>query len=202
MSELPAAVEELAERLGRSGWVTGLLAAGSLATGDHVPGVSDLDLVAVVDGPVGAARVSELAELHRGLDEGRGAGIDRGCVYVDSDQRLDRQARHPAMSDDEVRDAARAELLGCWGWAARRPCMWVDPVIADLGLTSMARARHTLAAGDLLTKSRAIDEAGAPGWLRDQLRARRRGEDVRSPRLRTAFIAWRDARRTVVQARS
>lgn len=107
----------------------------------------------------------------------------------------------PAMTDDEVRDAVRAELVGYWAWAARRPWMWVDPVIADLGLTSMARARHTLATGELLTKTRAVEDAGAPGWLRDQLRARRRGQDVRSPRARTAVIAWRDARRTVARAR-
>ena len=107
----------------------------------------------------------------------------------------------PAMSDDEVRDAARAELTGYWAWAARRPILWLNPVMADLGLTSMARGRHALATGELLTKTVAIERADAPPWLIDQLRARRRGEDVSSPRLRTARIAWRDARRTVAQAR-
>ena len=37
-------------------------------------------------------------------------------------------------------------------------------------------------------------------WLRQQVGARRRGEPVVSPRVRTAFIAWRDARRTVARA--
>jgi hypothetical protein len=106
----------------------------------------------------------------------------------------------PAMSDDEVRDAARAELTGYWAWVARRPIVWLDPVMADLGLTSVARGRHALATGELLTKTVAIERADAPPWLIDQLRARRRGEDVSSPRLRTALIAWRDARRTVAQA--
>jgi hypothetical protein len=106
----------------------------------------------------------------------------------------------PPMSDDDVRAAARAELTGYWAWAARRPRMWLNPVIADLGLTSMARGRHTLSTGELLTKTRAIEQADAPGWLIDQLGARRRGEAVASPRLRTAVIAWRDARRTVAQA--
>jgi len=100
----------------------------------------------------------------------------------------------PAMSDDDVRAAARAELTGYWTWAARRPWLWLDPIIADLGLTSMARGRHTLATGELLTKTRAVERAAAPAWLIDQLRARRRGEDITSPRLRTALIAWRDAR--------
>ncbi len=105
------------------------------------------------------------------------------------------------MSDDDVRAAARAELTGYWTWAARRPWLWLDPIIADLGLTSMARGRHTLATGELLTKTRAVERAAAPAWLIDQLRARRRGEDITSPRLRTALIAWRETRQTVARAR-
>ncbi|GAA4558001.1 hypothetical protein GCM10023193_11390 [Planotetraspora kaengkrachanensis] len=105
------------------------------------------------------------------------------------------------MSDHDVREAARAELAGYWTWAARRPWLWLDPVIADLGLTSMARGRHTLANGELLSKTQAVEQADAPAWLIDQLRARRRGEDITSPRVRTALIAWRDARRTVARAR-
>ena len=221
------------------GWVTDLLVGGSLATGDYAPGISDLDLVALVDGPVDTTRQVVLAELHRGLDEGTGLGLKLGCVYVDRARLLDLEALHPtwshgslvqrilsgvaraelvrhgyavfgrapldvlpAMSADDVREAARAELTGYWTWAARRPTLWLDPVIADLGLTSMARGRHTLATGELLTKTRAIEQADAPAWLIDQLRSRRRGEDVASPRVRTALIAWRDARRTVARARS
>ena len=52
--------------------------------------------------------------------------------------------------------------------------MWLDPVITDLGLTSMARGRHAMSTGELLTKTRAVEEADAPEWLVDQLRARRR----------------------------
>lgn len=107
----------------------------------------------------------------------------------------------PRMSGEQVREAARAELTGYWAWAARRPWMWLDPVIADLGLTSMARGRHALATGELMSKSRAVEKADAPSWLVDQLRARRRGDDVISPRLRTALIAWRDARHTLARAR-
>ena len=234
MGDLPPAVVELAERLQALGWVRDLLVAGSLATGDHVVGVSDIDLVAVVDGPVDAGRLTALTAVHRGLDTGAGAGADLGCVYVDSARRLDPALRHPtwthgamtrrvlsgitraelvrhgftvagraprelfpAMSADDVRAAARAELSGYWTWAARRPWLWLDRWLPDLSLTSMARARHTLATGDLLTKTRAVEEAAAPGWLLDQLRARRRGEHVTSPRLRTALIAWDDTRRTI-----
>lgn len=238
MEESPPVVEELGARLRQLGWVSDLWVGGSLATGDYTAGVSDLDLAAVVDGPVDDRRRTTLAELHRDLDGGLGAGLDLGCVYVHGASVLDPAVRHPTwthgsmvervlsgvaraelvrhgyavlgrppldvlpgMSDDDVREAARAEVCGYWAWAARRPRMWLNPVIADRGLTSMARGRHTLATGELLTKSAAIEQANAPGWLIEQLRARRRGEDVTSPRFRTAVIAWRDARRTVATAR-
>jgi hypothetical protein len=140
--------------------VSDLLVAGSLATGDYVPGVSDLDLVAIVDGPVDRAREASLVALHGDLDQGAAAGADLGCVYVDEGSVADTSALHPtwthgqlvrrtlsavtraelvrhgfavygrppsallpAMSDDQVRDAARAELCGYWAWAARRPRM-------------------------------------------------------------------------------
>jgi hypothetical protein len=217
--------------------VADLLVAGSLATGDYVPGVSDLDLVALTEGPVGRARQEVLTGLHRELDHGVAMGLDLGCVYVDAGRLADAAALHPTwthsslvhrilsgvtraelvrhgfavlgrppsavlpdMTDDDVRRAARAELCGYWARAAGRPLMWLNPVIADLGLTSMARGRHALETGQLLTKTQAVEQADAPAWLRAQLRARRRGEPVVSPRTRTALIAWRDARRTVARA--
>jgi hypothetical protein len=229
----PPAVEEFGRQLRRLGWVSDLLVAGSLATGDYVPGVSDLDLVALVDGPVDDGRRAALVALHHSLDAGPAAGLDLGCVYVDAGRCADVTAEHPTwthgrlvqrvlsgitraelvrhgfalfgrtprevlppMSVDDIRQAARAELTGYWAWAARRPLMWLSPVIADLGLTSMARGRYALRTGSLLTKSAAAQQADAPAWLIDQMRARRRGEIVISPRLRTAYIAWRDARRT------
>ena len=213
------------------------LVAGSLATGDYVPGVSDLDLVALAEGPVGPARQEALAGLHRELDRGLAQGLDLGCAYVDANRLSEAEALHPTwthgllvqrilsgvtraelvrhgfavlgeppalvlpgMTDDDVRQAARAELCGYWARAARRPLMWLNPVIADLGLTSMARGRYTLQTGQLLTKTRAIEQAHAPAWLREQLHARRQGEQVTSPRTRTALIAWRDARQTVAWA--
>jgi len=234
---VPPAVRLLGERLEDFDWVTDLLVAGSLATGDYVPGVSDLDLVALTRGPVDPARQEILTSLHRELDQGAAQGLDLGCVYVDSGRLADLGALHPMwthgslvqrglsgvtraelvrhgfavlgrppaavlpeMTDDDIRRAARAELCGYWAHAARRPRWWLNPVIADLGLTSMARGRHALATGQLLTKTQAIEQARAPAWLKDQLRARRRGQPVASPRTRTALIAWRDARRTVAGA--
>jgi Nucleotidyltransferase domain len=238
VNEVPPAVHQLAGRLGGLGWVTDLLVAGSLATGDYIPGVSDLDLVALTAGPVGPARQEILAGLHRELDQAAAKGLDLGCVYVDPGRLADNEALHPTwthgslvqrilsgvtraelarhgfavlgrppaavlpeMTGDDVRRAARAELCGYWAGAARRPLWWLNPVIADLGLTSMARGRHGMRTGQLLTKTAAIEQAHAPAWLKDQLRARRQGQQVVSPRIRTALIAWRDARRTVAAAR-
>ncbi|WP_328469223.1 nucleotidyltransferase domain-containing protein [Actinoplanes sp. NBC_00393] len=232
---LPAAVADLGRDLAALGWVTDLFVAGSLATGDYRPGVSDIDLVALTAGP---ARQDTLVALHRRLDAGPARGLNLGCVYVDAGRLADHGARHPTwthgllvqrilsgitraelvrhgqaifgrpprdtlpqMTADDVRAAARAELTGYWAWAARRPWMFRSPVIADLSLTSMARGRHALATGDLLTKTQAVTAAHAPAWLIEQLQARRDGRDVSSPRLRTALIAWRDARRTVAVAR-
>jgi Nucleotidyltransferase domain len=234
---LPPGVAELGVRHRGLGWVSALWVGGSAATGDHLPGISDLDLVALVAGPVDAARQARLSALHADLDRGAAAGAKLGCVYVHDALLHQAGVRHstwthgrmvhrilsgisraelvrhgyavfgrppqdllPAVSDDDVRRAAHAELTGYWRLAANRPWWWLNPVIADLGLTSMARGRHALATGQLLTKTRAVDLAHAPPWLIDQLRARRRGENLTSPRLRTAYIAWRDARRTTTHA--
>lgn len=101
------------------------------------------------------------------------------------------------MTPEDVREAARAELAGYWSSAARRPLMFLRlPAMVDLGLTAMARGRHALATGELLDKSAAIEHVQAPRWLKDDLRARRRGEYVASPRWRAAYAAWCDVRRT------
>ena len=65
------------------------------------------------------------------------------------------------VTDDDVRRAACEELCGYWARAARRPLWWLSPVIADLGLTSMARGRYALETGQLLTKTQAIERADA-----------------------------------------
>ncbi len=232
----PPCVTGLVRLLSRLGWVTDLWVGGSLATGDYISGVSDLDLVAIVDGHADADRTAKLASVHRQLDQGIGSGRNLGCVYVDGARLGDVAATHPMwthgtlvrrslsgiaraellvygyavigrppldvlrpMSPDDVRDAARAELAGYWARAVRHPWWWLDPVMPDLGLTSMARARYAISTGHLLTKTRAIDAAKAPEWYIDHMRARRRGEHVVSPRIRSARIAWSDARRTVAQ---
>ena len=234
----PTVVAEFARQVSALGWVGDLWVGGSLAAGDHRPGVSDLDLVAVVDGPLDASRVARLTVLHRAADRGFAAGAALGCVWVEQARLADAQVRHPTwthgalvrrrlsgiaraelvafghavlgrgpgallapMTPDDVRRAAREEVTGYWAWAARRPWLWLAPGLADLGLTAMARARHTVRTGELLTKTRAIEQVAGPARLVGELRARRRGEAGRSPRLATGWLAWRDARRTVAAIR-
>jgi hypothetical protein len=67
----PPVVDRLADQLTALGWVTDLLVAGSLATGDYTAGISDLHLVAVVDAPLDPTRQAHLSVIHRHLDGGR-----------------------------------------------------------------------------------------------------------------------------------
>jgi nucleotidyltransferase-like protein len=234
----PPGVTEFGDALRPLAWVTALWVGGSAASGDHRLGVSDLDLVALVDGPVDDERQAILRTLHTALEAGAAHGLDLGCVYVDATRVLDVEVPHPTwthgnlvqrilsgisraelvrhgwtvfgpaptavlptMSDDDVRRAAHAELTGYWTRAARRPWWWFDPALAELGPSAMARGRHTLRSGQLLSKSDAVEVADVPPWLIAMLRARRRGELVALPRLRTAMVTWRDARRTTAAAR-
>ncbi len=211
-----------------------LWVGGSLATGDYVPGVSDLDLVAVTSQLLTGEALARVVQIHETLDAGPAEGMDLGCQYVDAERLLDIAAEHPTwthgdlvarrvslvtraelvqhgfavlgpppnqllppVTPDEVRGAARAELAGYWSYAARRPQMFLRlPVLVDLGLTAMARGRHALATGELLTKTAAIEQVLAPRWLKEDLRARRRGENTESPRWRAAYASWQDVRRT------
>jgi predicted nucleotidyltransferase len=237
-NDVHAVVRELASRLEASGVADALWVGGSLATGDYVPGVSDLDLVAVTSERLMGEALAQVAQIHEELDAGLAYGMDLGCQYADAGRLVDVAVEHPTwthgemldrtvslvtraelvlhglpllgpppdellppVTPDGVRDAARAELTGYWSYAARRPRLfWRLPVMVDLSLTAMARARHALAYGELLTKSAAIEQARAPRWLKDDLRARRRGEQRTSPRLRASYVAWGDVRRTTSAA--
>ena len=160
---VPPVVCHLADRLDDLGWVTDLLVAGSLATGDYVPGVSDLDLVALTRGPVGPARQGILASLHRELDRGSAQGLDLGCVYVDAGRLADFGVPHPTWTHG----------------------LLVQRILS--GVTRAELARHGFAV--LGRPPAAVLPEG------------RQGQRVASPRVRTALIAWRDARRTVASAR-
>jgi hypothetical protein len=65
VNHVPPAVTQLADRLVELGWVLDLFVAGSLATGDYVLGVSDLDLVALTARPTDELRQAILTQLHQ-----------------------------------------------------------------------------------------------------------------------------------------
>src|SRR5215813_9568911 len=116
MTASPPALEEFAARLAALGWVSDLLVAGSLSTGDYVPGVSDLDPVALVTGPVDTGRQATLTSLHRRVDEEIGWGLNLGCVYVESTKILNPHLRHPTWTHGQLgrrglSPIARAELV-------------------------------------------------------------------------------------------
>lgn len=145
MREVPRAVTCLADRLSGLRWVRDLFVAGSLANGDYVPGISDIDLVAVVDGPVDGPRLASLVGVHRELDGGAGAGLDLGCVYVSDHSLLERQALHPTWTHGELvrrilSGVTRAELVRRGFEIIGRPPQEVLPPITDDDVRSAARA--------------------------------------------------------------
>src|ERR1700722_4662883 len=155
---MPPAVRHFAGRLDDLGWGTDLLVAGSLATGDYVPGVSDLDLVALTGGPVGPARQEILAGLHRGLDQGAAQGLDLGCVYVDAGRLADLGAPPPrgppgSLAQRSLSGITRAELVRHGFAVLGRPPAAVLPQMTD---DDVRRAARSELWGDW---------AHAPTWL-------------------------------------
>jgi len=106
----------------------------------------------------------------------------------------------PVMSDDDVREAARAELTGTGRGRLGGPGYDSTQSSRTWGLPLWPAVVTRRRRGELLTKAQAVECAVGPAWLVDQLRARHKGEHVPAPRVRAALIAWRDARRTVARA--
>lgn len=166
--------------------VVALWVGGSLATGDYRPGVSDLDLVALVEDGM----PEEVRSLHAAV----APDAKLGCVYVDVATVADVDRPHPTythgiwidrplsaiaraelvqsgyalfgpgpaetlapMTARDVRAAVRADLDGYWRGALHRPWAWLDVDLQDLALTTAARADYTGRTGALITKSAAID---------------------------------------------
>ncbi len=104
--------------------------------GDYTPGISDLDLVALVAGPVDTARQTTLTTVHRRLDEGTGSGLSLGCVYAGNTKILDIHMRHPTGTHGSlVRRAlsgiTRAELVRHGYAVFGRPPRDVFPAMTD-----------------------------------------------------------------------
>ena len=231
------AVDAFLVGLSPVGWASDVWLYGSLATGDHQPCVSDIDLVTLTTRRLGVDDLRRVVDLHQRIDTTVGTGSALGCAYVDVTRLGDRSALHPTwthgrlvrrrlssmvraellthgqvllgrepgavlpvMSDADVRTAALEELSGYWSWAARRPWLFLRPQLADLALLSMARIRHTLATGALVSKTEVIAQVRAPQAVVERI-ARRRTSPGRSfpLALRAGHHAWRDTRRTIAR---
>ena len=165
-----------------------LYAGGSLAAGGYRPGISDLDLCAVVPRDPDE---QVLIDLHRALPDAELLH----CAYVPLGDRLDLRSEHlvwahqelyrrpfgaiaraelfafgitvhgpppaevlPAVDDATVRAAAREELTGYWARVCTEPHLWHQAGYVDHGLTTLARAAATVATGRLITKQEALDD--------------------------------------------
>jgi hypothetical protein len=74
--------------------VLAFYAGGSLATGDFRPGISDLDLVAVVERPLSPTARRDLLALHQSLAAERDDAAKLHCAYVPRDQAAEIGRKH------------------------------------------------------------------------------------------------------------
>lgn len=229
------AVDSLVDGLAAMPVVSDVWLTGSLAIGDHQPGASDIDMVALTTDALARNDLDRIVALHRHIDATSGRGSALGCVYLEVDQLattghqcptwthgqlvqrdlspiaraellahgLALVGRNPRslltpMSGQDVRAAARAELTGYWSWAVARPWLFLETGFADMALVTMARARHTLTTGMLVSKTDALPLVRAPATVVAGVGRRRSKPSRTSPIApRVAHYAWRDTRRTL-----
>lgn len=93
-----------------------LWAHGSLASGDFVPGRSDLDLVALVAAPVTSAQRADLERVHQRLIGADPLAAELHCAYIVSGEQADPGRDHLTWAHQElfarpVSPVSRRELL-------------------------------------------------------------------------------------------
>jgi predicted nucleotidyltransferase len=109
-------VRTFAERVRPVAGVTAFWVAGSLASGDYRPGVSDLDLVALVAARLDDRRQHALVDLHEDLVRSDHRAAALHCDYVAAAEVDDVTAEHLRWAHGELyrhplSGIARAELL-------------------------------------------------------------------------------------------
>jgi hypothetical protein len=146
-------------------------------------GTAGLHCAYVPEGEIGEVARPHLAWAHERLFRRPFSGIARAellhggiTLYGPAPAEL-----IPPISRAALAEAARTELDGYWRRALRWPRRWRTDLHVDLGLTTLSRARATIAEGRLLTKSEAIarlPSMGVPEALAAEIAARRAGEQV------------------------
>ena len=109
-------VRSFAQRVRPVAGVTAFWVAGSLASGDFRPGVSDLDLVALVAAPLDDAQQRAVADLHQDLVRTDPRAAKLHCDYLPATEVDDVTAAHVRWAHGELyrhplSGIARAELL-------------------------------------------------------------------------------------------
>jgi hypothetical protein len=119
--ELPPGVADLLTEFGDemrpAAGAIALYVGGSLASGDYQPGISDMDLVAVIRDPLDDGQQQKVAAIHRELIARQPVAGKLHCVYVPAGDLADVSAPHLTWAFDELfprplGGVARAELLG------------------------------------------------------------------------------------------
>ena len=134
---LHPALDDLAAWADGEEWISDVLLAGSLATGDHRPGTSDIDRVAVTTRPVGEAELRALTEVHAQIDATSGRRGALGCTYAETSRLEDPGVACPTWTHGRLvrrplSAMVRAELLD-HGVAVRGrpPCELLSPMTRD-----------------------------------------------------------------------
>ena len=130
------AVRDFVAELASRDWATDIWLHGSLATGDHRAGVSDIDVVAITTRPLDASDVGEIERLHRHLDAAW-PGSALGCTYVDGARLRTPEATHPTWThgrrvERRLSAMVRAELLDHGRTLlGREPAVVLEPMATD-----------------------------------------------------------------------
>jgi hypothetical protein len=93
-ADVAVLLNDLSSRLSTVTTVVGLYVVGSLSTGDFVPDVSDLDVVAVVAQPLTKAQERLVREHHFALRRAHGLAQKLNCIYVAMDCIADPDTLH------------------------------------------------------------------------------------------------------------
>ncbi len=143
-----ALVRECAERVRPLAGVVGFYAGGSLATGDYHPGVSDLDLIAVIDLSLTPGQESALTAEHRALMAARPAAAKLHCFYVPLPEIADVAQPHVNWAHGELyrrpmSGVVRADLLRHGVTVLGPPPAELVPPVSEAELADAARGELT-----------------------------------------------------------
>jgi len=146
--EADGLVRSFAEQVRPVADLTAFWVAGSLASGDYRPGVSDLDLVALAAAPLDDGQRGAVTALHEGLVRTDPRAAKLHCDYLPATEVADVSAAHVRWAHGELyrhplSGIARAELLRfgitLWGPVPGE----VLPPVGDADLAAAVRGELT-----------------------------------------------------------